>query len=76
LKGELLFLFFPFYLSYVLLKTLTFLTKKKGSRSILKKRLILLTEKNLIAETNAQAYNIEGGIVSKFSFARQPQNKK
>jgi len=47
----------------------------EGNRTILKQRYILLSENKLEPKKRKQAFKIEGGIVSKFHFAKQPQNK-
>ena len=46
-----------------------------GNRTILKQRYILLSENKLEPKKRKQAFKIEGGIVSKFHFAKQPQSK-
>jgi hypothetical protein len=45
----------------------------EGKRIILKKRFILLREDKLVTKKRLQACNIEGGIISKFHFSKQPQ---
>lgn len=45
----------------------------QGKRIILKKRFILLREDKLVTKKRLQACNIEGGIISKFHFSKQPQ---
>jgi len=47
----------------------------EGNRTILKQRYILLSENKLEPKKRKQDFKIEGGIVSKFHFAKQPQSK-